>query len=144
MTTPPPLRPDVTPNVVDRAKFEYAIGTKLLATAQYQLAELAGIGVLDRDESMSMKWCLFRACESLYSKIQMVRDEDTDDSTWDAVDNSYSDGRVVVTWTRIGPAELDTAWEYNRFLLGDGAVQDHPRSTVCHIAPMTPECSTYG
>ena len=40
---------------------------------------------------------------------------------------------------RIEPwQESDYSWEHNRFLLGDGAVNEHPRGTICHISPPTP------
>jgi hypothetical protein len=136
-------RPAVNPNVddiADRAKHGYATGTKLLAEMQYRLAELAGTGRLDPDESMSLQTNLFFIWEALYAgTLCAVRDEDTDDCTWDEADNTYSDGRTVKFQARIEPwQESDYSWEHNRFLLGDGAVNEHPRGTICHISPPTP------
>src|SRR6476660_2383732 len=55
-------RPAVNPNVddiADRAKHWYAKATQVLAATQYRLAELAGTGRLDPDESMSLQENLF-------------------------------------------------------------------------------------
>jgi hypothetical protein len=135
--------PAVNPNVddiADRAKYGYATGTKLLAEMQYRLAELAGTGRLDPDESMSLQDELVRLWEALYfGTLCAVRDENTPDCTWDEADNTYSDGRTVKFQARIEPwQESDYSWEHNRFLLGDGAVNEHPRGTICHISPPTP------
>jgi nitrite reductase/ring-hydroxylating ferredoxin subunit len=136
--------PAVNPNVhemADRAKHGYATGTKLLAEAQYRLAELAGTGRLDPDESMSLQHNLVSIWEALYfGTVYAVRDRDTDESAWDEADNSYSDGRQVMIQIRIEPWEtLECTWEHNRFLLGDGAVNEHPRGTICYISPFKPD-----
>jgi hypothetical protein len=69
-----------------------------------------------------------------------VRDWDTDDGTWDEADNTYSDGRTIRTKIRVIPGEeSDFSWEHNRFLLGDGAVAEHPQGTICFIAPIKPD-----
>jgi len=55
--------PAVNPNVddiADRAKHWYANATQVLAATQYRLAELAGTGRLDPDESMSLQTNLFQ------------------------------------------------------------------------------------
>ena len=68
-----------------------------------------------------------------------MRLEDTDDSTWDEADNTYSDGRTVMIRIQIEPDETaEHHWEHNQYLLGDGAVFDHPRETICCIAPRRP------
>ena len=100
MSTPPPLNPDVH-NIADRAKHGYATATQLLAATQYRLGELAGAGRLDRDESMKLQENLFHIWEALYAGILCaVRDDDTDDCTWDEADNTYSDGRQVIVQIR--------------------------------------------
>jgi len=134
-------RPAVNSNVddiADRAKHGYATGAKLLAEAQYRLAELAGTDRLDPDESMSLQEVLADIWSALYSgTTYAVRDEDTDESAWDEADNTYSDGRPVMIQIRIEPWEtLECNWEHNRFLLGDGAVNEHPRGTICDISPV--------
>jgi hypothetical protein len=130
--TPPPLNPDVE-NIADRAKHEYATATQMLAATQYRLAELAGTGRLDPDESMTLQENLFHIWEALYAgTVGAVRDWDTPDEA----DNTYSDGRQVMIQTRIEPfEESEFCWEHNPFTLGDGAVNVHPRGTICYIAP---------
>ena len=137
-------RPAVNPNVddiADRAKYGYATGTKLLAEMQYRLAELAGTGRLDPDESMSLQDELVRLWEALYfGTLCAVRDENTPDCTWDEADNTYSDGREVMIQIRVEPYESsECSWEHNGFTVGDGAVNEHPRGTICYITPINPE-----
>ena len=105
------------------------------------LAELAGTGRLDPDESMRLQHNLVSIWGALYSgTVCAVRDEDTDDFTWDEADNTYSDGRTVMIQIRIEPWETSECnWAHNRFALGDGAVVDHPRGTICCIAPVKPD-----
>jgi hypothetical protein len=134
--------PAVNPNVddvADRAKHWYANGTQVLAATQYRLAELAGTGRLDAEESMSLQTNLFYIWEALYAgTLCAVRDEDTDD--WDKADNTYSDGRPVMIQIRIEPEETsDFNWQHNRFMLGDGAVNEHPLGTICYISSVKPD-----
>jgi hypothetical protein len=140
MANRPALNPDVH-DIADRAKHGYATGTKLLAETQYRLGELADTGRLDPDESMSMQTNLFYIWEALYAgTLCAVRDEDTDDSTWDEADNTYSDGRQVRIQIRVEPSDSsDFSWEHNSFMLGDGAVNEHPHGTICYISPRNPE-----
>ena len=142
--TPLSRRPAINRDVhdiADRAKHGYATGTQRLATMQYRLGELAGTGQLDPDESMRLQHNLVSVWEALYSgTVCAVRDADTDDSTWDEADNTYSDGRTVMIQIRIEPWEnSDFSWEHNRFMLGEGAVNDHPRGTIWYISPLDPE-----
>lgn len=135
----PPARPSVNPDVhdiADSAKYGYATGTQDLASMQYRLAELAGTGLLDPDEAMRLQEGLLSIWDSLYfGTLCAVRDEDADDGTWDDVDNIYSDGRRVVTKVRpAGWEETETCWAYNRFMLGDGAPSEFPRSIEYTIA----------
>jgi hypothetical protein len=140
MSRTPPVNPDIH-DIADRAKHWYAKATQVLAATQYGLAELAGTGRLDADESMSLQTNLFDIWEALYAgTLCAVRDQATDDCTGDEADNTYSDGRQVRIKIRIEPeAASDFTWEHNRFLLGDGAVAEHPRGTICYIAPINPE-----
>ena len=114
------------------------VGTQLLAATQYRLGELAGTGRLDPDESMQLQENLFHIWEALYAgTLCAVRDEDTVDSNWDEADNTYSDGRQVMVQVRIEPEETsELNWEHNRFMLGDGAINEHPRGTICCISPV--------
>lgn len=114
------------------------VGTQLLAATQYRLGELAGTGRLDPDESMQLQENLFHIWEALYAgTLCAVRDEDTVDSNWDEADNTYSDGRQVMVQVRIEPEETsELNWQHNRFMLGDGAVNEHPRGTICCISPV--------
>jgi hypothetical protein len=89
--TKPAVNPDPD-DIADRAKYRYAAGTKLLADVQHRLAELAGTGKLDPDESMSLQFKLVELWEHLYAGTTCaVRDGDTDDRTWDWADNTYSE-----------------------------------------------------
>lgn len=135
----PSVNPDVD-DIADRAKHAYAKSTQLLAALQYRLAELAGTGQLDAEESMQLQRTLFEIWETVYAGTQCaVRDEDTDESTWDETDNTYSDGRPVMIQIRVEPEEsAQFHWEHNAFLVGDGAVNEHPRETICAISPIDP------
>jgi hypothetical protein len=90
---------------------------------------------------MSLQANLFYIWEALYAgTLWAVRDEDTDDCTWDEADNTYSDGRPVVIQIRIEPEDIsDFNWKHNRFMLGDGSVNEHPLGTICYISPINPE-----
>jgi hypothetical protein len=128
--------PAVTPNVneiADQAKHGYARATKILAETQYRLGELAGLDLLDPDESMRLQINLAQVWEHLYyGTVWAVRDHTTDDSTWEEADNTYSDGRQVIVQIRIEPAEDSVfSWEHNRFMFGDGAANTRRRGTVC-------------
>lgn len=142
MTRSPSVNPNVD-DIADRAKHAYFSGAQVLAQTQYRLAELAGTGGLDPNESKSLQWNLVAAWQELYSgTLCAVRDWDTDDSTWDETDCSYSDGREVLTQIRIEPWESsDFSWKHNRFLLGDGAVNDYPLGTISYISPVNPQRS---
>jgi hypothetical protein len=135
--------PAVNPNaddIADRAKHAFAIGTKAICDLAYRLAELAGTGRLDPNEAMPLQNRLYEIWEELYGgTVYAVRDRDSDDSTWDEADNTYSDGRLVLTQVQIEPAETaESHWEHNGFLLDD-VVRQHPRETICYIAPRQPE-----
>jgi hypothetical protein len=140
MPQPPPINPDAN-DIADRAKYGYAAGAQLLATMQYRLAELAGTGRLDPEESKSLQRQLVSIWEALYSgTVCAVRDWDTDDCTWDEADNTYSDGREVMIQVTIEPREASRGnWEHNRFTVGDGAVNEHPLGTICYLSPINPE-----
>jgi len=140
MSRTPAVNPDVN-DIADQAKYAYATGTQALAALQYRLAELAGSGRIDPDESMRLQFGLASVWESLYwGTLCAARDEDTDDATWDEDGNTYSDGRTVMTQIRIEPRETsELNWEYNRFMCGDGAVNEHPRGTICYIAHHDPK-----
>lgn len=135
----PPVNPDVD-DIADRAKYGYARATLDLAAMQYRLAELAGTGQLDADESMRLQDKLFEIWMAVYAGTQCaVRDEDTDDSTWDESDNTYSDGRPVMIQIRVEPEEsAQFHWGHGPFLLCEGAVNEHPRGMVCAISPIGP------
>ena len=41
---------------------------------------------------------------------------------------------------RIEPEEAsELSWEHNRFMLGDGAVNEHPHGTICYISSVKPD-----
>jgi hypothetical protein len=137
-----PKRPPVNPNVhviADHAKHAYYTCTRILADVHYRLAELAGTGQLDAAESMRLQDDLFFVWQELYSgTLCAVRDEDTDDY-WYEADNTYSDGRQVMTQIRPkGWEQVDFNWEHNQFALGDGAIDEFPRGTTSRIAPVRP------
>ena len=90
---------------------------------------------------MSLQTNLFHIWQALYAgTLGAVRDWDTDDCTWDEVDNTYSHGRQVRIQIRIEPEQTsDSNWQHNRFLLGDGAVNEHPLGTICYTSPVKPD-----
>jgi hypothetical protein len=135
-----PCNPDVN-DIAGRVKHGYATGTRLLAAMQYRLAELAGTGHLDPDESMSLQNDLVAIWETLYfGTLCAVRDRNSDEFTWDEADNTYSDGRPVMIQIRIEPCEIsDHNWEHHQFILGDGAIAQHPREIICHICSPNPD-----
>jgi hypothetical protein len=137
-------RPAVNRNIhaiADKAKHQYAVVTKEIAETQYRIAELAGTHRLDEDEAFRLQHSLFQIWEQMYfGTLCALRDVDTPDWTWDEADNTYSDGRQVVHKIRVeSPEDSDCSWEHNQFLLGDGAVAEHPRGTVTYIAPLNPD-----
>lgn len=148
MSTTPAVNPNVH-DIADRAKHSYALGTQLLAQTQYRLGELAGLGLLDPDESMSLQENLIEIWGHLYcGTVWAVRDEEDDGDeeedyhapTGVAADNTYSDGRPVMIQTRIEQYESsDFSRERNRFLLDEGAIIYHRRGTICYISPLNPE-----
>lgn len=135
---PPPRNPKLdVDDVTDFIKYVYATQSRAIAEMQYQLAELTGTGRLDPAVNHDLQeWCL-RNWEFLYhNTIAAVRDEDTDDdSGWDADDNTYSTGLPVMTRIDIEPRETgEDHWQYNKYLAGDGPIQEYPRGAIFHIA----------
>lgn len=139
MTDTPTVNPDPI-KIADAAKHAYAVGTKEIADLAYRLAELAGTGQLNPNEAMRLQEGLRTVLDALYAgTLCAVRDWETEDSTWDNADNTYSDGRQVLTQIQIEPAETaDRHWEHNRFLLDD-VVWQHPREMICYIARLHPD-----
>ncbi len=127
-----------TDRTADQAKYSYAATTSKLADLQYRLGELAAAGRLDAEESKRLQDSVVQIWELLYAgTLGAVRDEDTPDDTWDTQDNTYSDGRPVLVQSRIEPLEYsDWAWEFNKFMLGDGAVAERPLGAVYVINPI--------
>jgi hypothetical protein len=131
---------DITPPVADRAKHAYARGTKAIADMQYRLAELAGTGRLDPEESMALQGSLVRIWEQLYSGTTYAARKSVDyldeflaaGGDPEDLDNHYSDGREVLTQVRIEPPQ--STYPYSPFTRGDGAVQEHPRGVISYIA----------
>ena len=136
----PPVNPYIHV-VADEAKHAFAVGSQIIAETQYRLAELAGTGRLDPDESFDLQKDLVDVYEVLYAgTLCAVRDSTTPDDTWNEADNTYSDGRQVINQIRVEPhEESDYCWEHNRFMLGDGAPNEFPMGTISYIAPTEPE-----
>jgi hypothetical protein len=139
MPTPPAVNPNVH-DIADRAKYEHARATQSLATMQYRLAELAGLGLLDPDESLHLQERLIEIYWHLhFGTVGAVRDEE-DDGDEEGADNTYSDGRPVMIQARIEPYKSsDFSWEHNRFLSDDGAIIFHQLGTACSISPADPQ-----
>lgn len=136
---PPPRREDLdVDDVTDLVKYVYARLANAIAELQFQLAELAGTGKLDPHANMNLQsgWC-FPTWEFLYynTTAMVRRKHDTCDWDWDRFDNTYSDGRQVMS--RVDVASHESAqlhWEFNEHLRGDGPIQEYPRNGVYHIS----------
>ena len=138
MARRPPVNPDVDA-IADEAKHGYATGTKLLAEMHYRLAELAGSGHLDPDESMNLQESLIAIWEQLYyGTVFAVRDIYNGEWTYDEADNTYSDGRLVMTQVPSDPERPDFNWEHEQFVGWDGAAVIHPRGMTSRISPIKP------
>jgi hypothetical protein len=123
---PPPINPDPQ-DVANEVKYGFAVLTKRIADMQYRLADLAGRGLMDPEQSMDLQRHLIEMWQDLYRHtLVAVRDSSTSDIEWDEADNTRSDGVQIVVLTSVDP-EADGNWEYNEFLLGDGAVAECPR-----------------
>jgi hypothetical protein len=131
-------KPSVNPRVdeiADWAKWGYATGTHLISAVQHHLAQLAGTGRLDPEESMFLQEGLAGVYDALYmGTVSAVRDEDDADLH---DDNTYSDGRQVSIKIRVEPIEESVdRWEHKGFLLDDGSVLEYPRGiTSCITSP---------
>jgi hypothetical protein len=136
---PPPRNPRLdVDDVTDLLKYVYATLSRAISELQYQLAELAGAGRLDLDanEDLQWNWC-FPQWEFLYcNTINAVRNENNfDDLECDAGDNVYASGRQVMTRVCIEPHETnENHWQFNKYLCGDGPIQEYPRGAIFHIA----------
>jgi len=136
---PPPRRPDLdVDDVTDLLKYVHAGLSRAIAELQYQLAELTGTGRLEpaANEDLQWKWC-FPNWEFLYhNTIAAVRNEKaSDDWDWASLDNTYSTGRQVMSRVDIEPSEtIENHWAYNKYLCGDGPIQEYPRGSIFHIA----------
>jgi hypothetical protein len=131
--------PDFVHRLADHAKYVYAVGTRDIAALQYRLAELAGTGRLDHAVNKHLQWhhCLPMWETLHYGTTSAVRDERTWDGGWDWADNTYSDGRQVMVQVRVKNwYQLDCTWPYNKDMCGDGAINEHPRGTLCQIYPV--------
>ena len=133
---------DITDDVhliADHAKYVYADGSRDIAAMQYRLAELAHTGRLDFEVHKRLQWnhCL-PMWETLYhGTLSAVHDERTWDGGWAWSDNTYSDGRQVMAQVRVKNwQELDRNWPYDGEMCGDGPIQEHPRGSICQIAPV--------
>jgi hypothetical protein len=133
---------DITDDVhliADHAKYVYAVGSRDIAALQYRLAELAHTGRLDFDVHKRLQWdhCLGIWETLYYGTTSAVRDERTWDGGWDWADNTYSDGRQVMAQVRVKNwYQLTCNWPYNGEMCGDGPIQEHPRGSLCQIAPV--------
>lgn len=125
--------------IADHAKYVYAVGTRDIAAMQYLLAELAGTGRIDHKEQHELQWghCLGMWQTLYHGTTCAVRDDRTWDGAWEWSDNTHSDGRQVMAQVRVNNwQELDGNWPYNEFLCGDGPILEHPRGSLCQIAPV--------
>ena len=131
--------------IADHAKYVYALGSRDIAAMQYRLSELAGTGRLDAKANDDLQWghC-YPFWETLYDgTTSNVRDWDTLDWNWCWDDNTYSDGRQVMTQARLANWDaIQYSWPYHN-MAGDGPINEHPWGSVCQIAPVRgpyPDC----
>jgi hypothetical protein len=140
LRSPGPINPDVL-GVVDEIKYMYYAAGEQLAEMQYKLAELTGLALLDPDANGDLQNTLVKLWEIIYhGTLSNVRhDADADDVYFEEFDNTYSDGREILTKIRI-ESEMDSegALDFNRFVHGDGATEDFPRGVIYQINPVNP------
>lgn len=118
-----PRTPAINPNshaVADKAKYEYVRVTLRFGAMHRRLSELADAGLLDDDESFDLQVDLYSiweiVCEAtmfavLPADVDRERDWDTLAEDW----NTYSDGRTVITRSRIEPRpRTDPTWPCNQ------------------------------
>lgn len=134
---PPPRNQNLdVDDVTDLIKYVYATMSQAIAELQYELAELTGTGRLDPDINQDLQdWC-FQNWETLYfNTTAAVRNCDVDDEEWDTHDNTYSNCLQVMTRVDVEPRETNwNHWQYNKYLAGDGPIQEYPRCGIFHIA----------
>jgi hypothetical protein len=125
-------------HVADHAKYVYAIGSRDIASLQYRLAAYAHVGLLAVEAHERLQWdhC-HKMWETLYNgTVCAVRDDRMWDGGWDWCDNTYSDGRQVMSQVRVKNWD---ALERNlpfAGIAGDGPCDEHPWGSVCSIAPV--------
>jgi hypothetical protein len=96
----------------------------------YRPAELAGTGQLDHAESMKLQHGLVDIYWELYAgTVLAVRDHETASDETNP-DNTYSDGREVMTQIRIEPEPQ----QWDGFIVRDGPTLECPREMIIHIA----------
>lgn len=136
---PPGVITEQAHHIADHAKYVYVVGSRDIAAMQYWLAELAHTGRLTHCANERLQWghcCKF--WDSLYlGTVCAVRDERTWDGGWDWSDNTFSDGRQIMSQVRVNNWHaVDHEWPHNAYLAGDGPIQEHPVGSVCSIAPV--------
>jgi hypothetical protein len=140
LRSPGPINPNIL-GMVDTIKYTYYAAVEQLAEMHYKLAELTGLALLDPDANNGLQNTLATLWEILYhGTVSNVRDDDNADDIYFAeFDNTYSDGREILTKIQVeSEMESEGAVEFNRFILGDGATDEFPRGVIYHINPVTP------
>jgi hypothetical protein len=124
--------------IADHAKHVFAVGNRDIAALQYRLADFAHTGQLAQAANERLQWdhCL-KMWETLYGgTVFVVRDDRTWDGGWDWSDNTYSDGRQIMSQVRVNDWEaIERDWTCGE-IAGDGPWLEHPRGSICSIAPV--------
>ena len=136
----------VTPEVhriADHAKYVYAVGGRDAVALQQKLVLLADTGKIDIEAHNKLQHhACYQIGEEVYSSTtSSLHDQNIWDGGWDWDDNTYSDGRQVMTQVRIkGWLELEREWKLTLrnkdiVIYGDGPINDFPLGSVCDINP---------
>ena len=99
--------------IADHAKYVYAVGARGAVALQQKLALLADTGKIDIEAHNKLQHhACYQMGEEVYSSTtSSLHDQNIWDGGWDWDDNTYSDGRQVMTQVRIkGWLELEREW----------------------------------
>ncbi|MCX5044643.1 hypothetical protein OG921_15850 [Aldersonia sp. NBC_00410] len=130
--------------IADHAKHVYAVGARDISDLQYMLERLAYTGCIDIEAHNELQHTVcYDLGEAIYTATTSnLHDDELWDGGWDGDDDTYSDGRQVMSkvfvpdWGELFEPVLrrDEIKVY-----GDGVISAFPEGMVCQIAPPNPQ-----